>query len=414
ALGGDPSVIPPLGPTSEDCLSLNVWTTNLGGKTKQPVMVWLHGGSFTIGSGGEEASSLASLGVVVVTLNYRLGLLGFMAHPELTKESPHASSGNYGLLDQIAALRSVQRNIAAFGGDPDRVTLFGHSSGAGAVLQLMASPLAQGLFHRAISQSGSLGDSQPLAAAEAMGVEIATRLGVQAANALQGLRAMPVERLLEVAPRGFEAVTDGWLLPEPVTAFLADRPNGMPLLVGATANEASIFALPSMARGAYRDMLRENSTSHAERLLALYPAASDDETSAAATRYMTDQDFVCPARYAAARSTPTWLYLVSAPPAASPSAQRHGPFHGSDLRFLFKADTGVPLSGSGETVRDAMRRYWVRFAATGNPNEPGLPEWPVYDEARPRHLDFGDTIRAISGLGRPGCDLFDEMRDTQQ
>ena len=175
ALGGDPSIVRPLGAMSEDCLSLNVWTSHAGTASKQPVMVWLHGGALAFGSGSDEAAALAPAGVVVVTVNYRLGLLGALAHPALANESPHDASGNYGLLDQIEALRWVQRNISAFGGDPRRVTVFGHSSGGASVLELLASPLAHGLFHRAVAQSSGLGESLPRREAEAKGVEIANR-----------------------------------------------------------------------------------------------------------------------------------------------------------------------------------------------------------------------------------------------
>ncbi len=415
ALGGDPSVVPPLGPMSEDCLSLNVWTTNLGGRKKQPVMVWLHGGSFAIGSGEAEAASLAPLGVVVVTLNYRLGLLGFMAHPALTRESPHRSSGNYGLLDQIEALRWVQRNIAAFGGDPQRVLLFGHSSGAEAVLQLLVSPLARGLFQRAVAQSGSGGDSLPLAEAEAQGLQTAARLEAPIGDPLPALRAASIERLLTGAPGGFEAVTDGWLLPEPVSKLLAaEGRDAVPLLLGATANEWSLLASvfpPPQDRQGYRSLLARSGEARVDRLLELYPAASDEDVPAAATRFLGDRNFVCPTRYAAGRRRGrTWLYLASVPAAPGPDAARYGAFHGSEVRLLFGHERGVPLGEAGRRVSDALRRYWVRFAATGDPNQSGLPSWPTYEGPSPRHLELGEEIRAVTGLGRPGCDVLDETR----
>jgi len=414
-LGGDPDLVPPPRPISEDCLSLNVWTPNLAGKAKLPVMVWLHGGGFTIGSGDDEAAALAPHGVVVVTLNYRLGLLGFLAHPALTRESEHASSGNYGLLDQLEALRWVQRNIAAFGGDPTRVTIFGHSSGADAVLQLLASPLARGLFQRAVAQSSAGGETLALARAEAQGVELAARLEAPTANPLPTLRAANLERLLSVAPGGFEAVTDGWLLPDAVPRLLAaEQPHAVPLVLGATANEWVILAQafpPPKDRDGYRALLLQAGEARLERLLALY-APVDDDVLTVATRYLGDRNFVCPTRHVAVqRRTRTWLYLVSAPPALGPAGVRFAGFHGSDLRLLFGVDLGAPLGEVGERVGAAMRRYWVRFATTGDPNQPGLPEWPTYQGANPQHLELGDPIRVVAGLGRPGCDVLDEAQD---
>ena len=415
-LGGDPSLVPPADPTSEDCLSLNVWTTNLQGARKQPVMVWLHGGGFAFGSGDEEAAALAPLGVVVVTINYRLGLLGFMAHPALTKESPHGSSGNYGLLDQIEALRWVHRNIAAFGGDPRRVTVFGHSSGAEAVLYLMASPLARGLLHRGVAQSSSGGDTLPLAEAEAAGVEIATRLGAPASDPLPALRALHPDRLVSAAAGGFDGVLDGWVLPEPVSRALAHgRAADVPLLIGATSNEWGILALafpPPKDREGFRQLLGKTAADDAgtERLLALYPAATDADVPAAAIHYLGNRNFVCPSRAVATkRRGRTWLYVLSVPPVPGPAGIRYGAFHGSDLRLLFQLEMGAPLGDAGQTVSAAMRRYWVRFAATGDPNQAGLPPWPLYGGPRPRHLDLGETISARSGLGGEACDALDEM-----
>ena len=360
-------------------------------------------------------ASLAPLGVVVVTINYRLGILGFLAHRELTKESPHGASGNYGLLDQIEALRWVRQNIGAFGGDPDRVTVFGHSSGGSAIFDLLASPLARGLFQRAVSQSGSLDEWQPLADAEAEGQQTAAGLGAPDADPLPTMRAASADQLLALATgRSLVPVTDGWVLPQSVPAVLAaGRRDDLPLLVGATANEWANLALgfpPPKDREGYRALVQKSGESRKDRLLALYPAPSEADVRAAEIRFLTDRDFVCQARYMAAnRRGRTWLYLVSAPGTPGPAGAALGAFHGVELRFLFNAVFGAPLGEVGQRVSEAMRGYWVRFATTGDPNAPGLPEWPAFEGTSPRHLELGQEVRPVAGLGRPGCDVLDEV-----
>jgi para-nitrobenzyl esterase len=410
ALGGDPAWVPPLGPTSEDCLTLNVFTADASVRPRRPVMVWLHGGSNRTGRGGTDAAALVPHGVVVVTVNYRLGLLGFLAHPALARESPHGSSGNYGLLDQIEALRWVRRNIAAFGGDPGRVTVFGHSAGGDSVAQLLASPLARGLFHRAVIQSGGLGASRPRSEMEAEGVEVARELGA-AVEPLALLRSVPVERLLAATNGPFDAVADGWVLRRPGPGALAEGASHVPLLVGATTNEASVFALPKDLAGRSA-MVDETKPSWRARVAALYPATSDGDAPAAMLRLMTERDFVCPARYVAAhRNGATWLYLFSASPNRGEAGAPLGAFHGADVRLLFGLAWGLPRSEVEDRVGAVMRGLWARFAATGDPNGPGLPEWPRAGRARPHRLEMGDAIRAVRGPDAPGCATFDAIWD---
>ncbi|HEX6738854.1 MAG TPA: carboxylesterase family protein, partial [Vicinamibacteria bacterium] len=412
ALGGDPAWVPALRPTSEDCLFLNVFTARDRGRAARPVLVWIHGGANRFGSGKDEAAALVREGLVVVTFNYRLGLLGFLAHPALAKESPHGSSGNYALLDQIEALRWVQRNIAVFGGDPHRVSIVGHSAGGDSVAQLLASPLAEGLFHRAVIQSGGLGTARPRAEMEEAGTKIAARLGAPASDPLPALRALPVEALVGAADGGFDASADGWVIPAPgPSALAAGQAHALPLLVGATSDEARAFALPHDL-ATYRNAIAEAGPAWQERVAARYPAASEDQVPAALTRLVTERDFVCPARYIAAhRGGPAWLYLFSAAPAPGPAGTRLGAFHGTDVRLLFDRTYGLPRRPDDAKVGDAMRRYWARFAAAGDPNTPGLPDWPAYRTASPHHLDLQAPLRTGGDLAADACALFDAMWD---
>src|SRR5690348_11923868 len=232
-------------PVSEDCLYLNVWTAAKSNKERRPVMVWIHGGALTKGAGSiptYDGEAFARKGVVLVTINYRLGIFGFFAHPELTKESDRNSSGNYGLLDQIAALEWVQKNIAAFGGDPKRVTIFGESAGSWSVNYLMATPLARGLFQRVIGESGgTFAPMKKLAEAEQSGVKFASSMG---ADSVQALRSMPAEELVKKTALGsYSPNVDGWMLPQDVYAIFAQgNQNDVPLLAGSNSDEATSLA----------------------------------------------------------------------------------------------------------------------------------------------------------------------------
>jgi para-nitrobenzyl esterase len=410
AIGGDPSVVPPLGQTSEDCLSLNVWTSNLGGTTKQPVLVWIHGARFIASRGGDEAAVLAKNGAVVVTVNYRLGLLGFLAHPALSKESPHGSSGNYGLLDQIEALRWIQRNIAAFGGDPNRVTVFGNSGGAVSILYLLSSPLAQGFIQAAIVESTS--GSFPLvklSAAESAGQEVMKDVIPAEGDVVAAMRAVSVDTLLAKNAAQFVGpIEDGWV----VSDLGRERSQGLPMIMGANQDELTIAPLLApqevpQTREAYRDLIQEVGTPFAKQLLAINPVSSEEAVQSAALRYLTDRDYVCASRYIAGkRAGPTWLYLLSVPTAATPGGEQLGSFHGADMRLLFNLDFGVPEGPAARHDGELMRRYWVQFAATGDPNVHGLPEWPRYQVAKPQYLHLGDPIRTVSDGGTGTCGIL--------
>jgi para-nitrobenzyl esterase len=414
-LGGDPAWVPPLGITSEECLALNVFAPPPAAAAR-PVVVWVHGGANRFGSGKDRAAALARHGLVVVTFNYRLGVLGFLAHPALSRESPRGSSGNYALLDQIEALRWVRRNIGAFGGDPGRVTVVGHSAGGDSVAQLLASPLAEGLFHRAVIHSGGLGTSVPRAEMEAAGVKIAAQLGAPAADPLPALRAVPAHALLEVNGP-FDATADGWVIPAPGPGALAPgHGSALPLLVGATTDEAAVFALPA-DRDAYRAALAESGPALMDRLAALYPAPRDEDLPSAQSRLMTDRDFVCPARYIAARRRgPTWLFHFAAAPTPTPSGKPLGAFHGTDIHMLFDIGYGLPpLSPpppSSPSLADIMRRYWTHLAQTGTPDPPNLPPWPPYRLSSPLHLTLTTPLPAPTPVPPESCPVFFDVWDS--
>jgi para-nitrobenzyl esterase len=375
--------------SSEDCLYLNVWTPNLSARQPPlPVMVWIHGGSNTNGEGSSptyDGSALAKKGVVVVTINYRLGVFGFMAHPALTAESPSHSSGNYGLLDQIEALKWVRRNIGAFGGDSDRVTVFGESAGSTDIMHLMASPLAKGLFQRAIAESGApMGAMSPLTQAQLGGVAVFNELAADSPDPLQVLRAASTQFVLAAGERVMSSgqsmgpIVDGWVIPD-LTArvFDAGKEQPVPLLVGTNALEMSVLS----------------------------SRAAHDARSLEA---VTDLYFTCPTRIAARAvsktGAPVFLYQFTR---VLPGGEKLGAFHSLEIQYVF----GNPMPWlSREAVDDrlsaTMMDYWVRFAATGDPNGAGAPQWPRYG-ASDEYMELGTTVRAGRALKKDVCDAIE-------
>jgi len=398
-------------PTAEACLYLNVWTPNLHPAKRLPVFVWVHGGGNVEGSGEWPplGVTLAEQGIVVVSINYRLGALGFLALPALSAESREHVSGNYGHLDQIEALRWVRRNIEQFGGDPDRVTIGGQSSGALDVCNLMASPLSRGLFERAILQSGVCVDSvyPDLRAAETNGERLARDLGIAPGpNMLRVLRDVSAERILEASERDdaldLEPNVDEDVLPrQPATTFAQGRQNRVAVLVGSNANEVSIFASPLVGGRSwrpktvaeYQEWVRRKFGKYADTVLADYPAESDGEARRVFEQMDTDYDFAFGA-WLLARDTArigkkAFLYKFTYV-GAGPFAQL-GAFHSEESMFLsrhywrswVKMPDDQPLSA-------AIVDYWAQFIKTGNPNRAGFPEWPPYD--RPVCEELGRHI----------------------
>jgi para-nitrobenzyl esterase len=421
-----------LPPLSEDCLYLNIWTPAKSAKDRLPVMVWIHGGGFTRGYGGSHAydgEALARKGAVIVTINYRLGIFGFFAHPALSAESSHHASGNYALLDQIAALQWVQKNIAAFGGDPTRVTIFGESAGSWAVNVLMASPLAKGLFQRAIGESGgSFSPMKTLAEAEKEGEKLAasmapapaagakTEAGLSPQSSLKTLRAKPAEELLKSSEtETARAIVDGWVLPEEVAAIFAQgKQNDVPLIIGYNADEGTTLAPQGANVKALMFVggIYQRYGSQADALLKIYPATSDAQAVSSFYSVYRDQVFGWEMRSWARMATktghqPAYLYYFSRRP-PGPQSARLRAFHASEIAYVFGTFVWpFPWEDTDKKLSDAMTSYWVNFAATGNPNGGSLVKWPAYSAKDDQALEFGDQIAVRSEVNKAGLDFFD-------
>jgi para-nitrobenzyl esterase len=404
---------------SEDCLYLNVYTPASSAAAKLPVMVWIHGGAWTSGAGAiYQGEDLARKGVVVVTLNYRLGVFGFLAHPELTRESPQHASGNYALLDQIAALRWVQRNVAAFGGDPSRVTIFGESAGSWSVHNLVASPLASGLFHRAIGESGGrFSVTTTLRQAEQAGEKFATAV---AAGSIADLRAMPAD-VLQGASGGFSSVSnaDGWVLPAiMLDLFRAGKQNDVPTVIGSNADEGTIFAPASTTAATFRRQAEREFGADADRWITLHPFADDEQARSAQAGAMRDRTFGWEMRTWARLQSQTgkssvYLYYFSHVPPL-PNAAWLGAQHGAEIPYVLNWPNGrhsasVSWTDADRALADQVSSYWVNFATTGNPNGKGLPTWAAYSRGDERALGIGDSVRMIAVPNAASLDFVDEV-----
>jgi para-nitrobenzyl esterase len=381
---------------SEDCLFLNVWTAASSARERRPVMVWIHPGGYQTGSGstpGYDGEALAKKGVVLVTINYRLGVLGFFSHPELTKESEHHASGNYALMDQAAALQWVQKNIAGFGGDPRRVTVFGDSAGSASISNLMGSPRVKGLFQRAIGESGawmglSLTPTRTPSEAEQDGVKMTETLHTQS---LEELRARPAEELLK-AGRAGRPVIDGWFVPEDVgTIFAAGKQNDVPLLAGSNKDEGTFFLQPTTAEK-YIQQVRTRFGDQADAFLKLYPAGSDEEANASQLAAFRDElAFVMRvwtrAQTKTGHSRAFLFYFTHEPPPPTGATARggfgSGATHGSEAQYIFQ-NLLPPRAWTDldHQVSDMLSSYWVNFATNGDPNGKGLAKWPAYDDKK--------------------------------
>jgi len=414
---------------SEDCLYLNVWTPAHDVHAHLPVMVWIHGGGFSNGSAAMPlywGDKLAHKGAIVVTFGYRLGPFGFLAMPELTRESAHRASGNYGLLDQIAALKWVKRNIAAFGGDPECVTIFGQSAGSDAVSILMASPLASGLFERAIGQSGGLFEpfqlapNYLLANSEHEGEAYMSSLN---AHSLGEMRALPAEALLKGKAGAIaHPVLDSYVLPaSPYELFVTGRQNDVPLLLGSNEEEGRSLVedLDAVTAATYDSEIRKHWGPVPPQLYDGYPHATDTEARQARLDFERDLrfgwDMWAWARLQAQRGEqPIFYYHFARRPPFPTGSPYHGwgASHFAELWYMFDHLNQEPWAWTDvdRTLGDDMATYWVNFARTGNPNGTGLPTWPEY-RAKQQVLYLDDPIHSGPGADIASLRQFDAVYD---
>ena len=413
----------PDAPREEDCLYLNVWTPAQAPDARLPVMVWIHGGGFRVGAGDNlmyNGVNLAAEGVIVVSFNYRLNVFGFLAHPALSAESEHGASGNYGLMDQIAALRWVRDNIGAFGGDPDNVTIIGESAGSRSVALLVAAPDANGLFHRGICQSGALRDvGDSLADREALGLEVAAKLGCETAA---DLRAKSWEELHDAVPFNSNPFIDGWVIPEdPRVLYARGEIAQVPLIIGINKDEATILdrASPETfdTAATYEAIVRRDLGDRADAVLGAYPAAQDAYGAMMALR--TDQRMTLPARTQArwlcdAGLEAYFYFFTRVPPWKA--GETLGAHHGAEIAYIFgggikcgQFNANAELSETDSALTQALMRYWTNFATTGDPNGSGLPHWPRYDRNTESYMELGDKIGTGAKLHGAQLDLLEGL-----
>ena len=429
-------------PMSEDCLYLNIRTDNIRGDKKgkklKPVMVWIHGGGHQFGSSDlsyYQSNTLVNKGVVLVTINYRLGVMGYMAHPSLSKSDPNGVSGNYGTLDQIAALEWVQKNINSFGGDPNNVTIFGESAGAWSVTELMATPLAGGLFHKAIGQSGASSYHMGQMDGEGVGWPSGYQTGLVVTEALglknptaKDLRAIPAEKIQSVVTEkmseGFHHVRDGYVFPENVgLSFSKNKYNKVPMLFGYNSDEGTLFFpddeqptiwIPDLTPGSKKELstkLKEFFPANHEKLIDLYNL--DEDFTAGGTQWMGDEIFGVNIRYVTRQNEihggESYLYHFSRVPPSN--KQTIGAFHAAEIPFVFGSyEKTIGYSKEDIKLAELMQNYWVNFAKNGNPNGDNLPEWPLHKNINWMKFtaNTGENSEAIKYLREEKLDALEE------
>lgn len=426
--------LPDSPPMSEDCLYLNVWTPAAQANARLPVMVWIYGGAYTEGAGSSpynQGDTLAAKGVVVVTFNYRLGALGFLAHPELTAESPQHASGNYALADTVTVLHWVQKNIASFGGNPHNVTIFGESAGAAMSAALVGMPVARGLFQRAISESGlwmglNLAPMRSRESAEQQTVKVASQIG---AADLAALRALSADEAATKLPKQ-GMIIDGWLVPEDLTrTFAAGRQNAVDILAGSNRDEGSFAAGfgPPMTAQRWKETAAQRWGDASALGLEAYPVTDDAQAAADNTRLFAD-NMAWVTRFYAARQRAigrrAYVYLFVHEPPYAEGAHKLGVCHTCELPYVFDnlgtlrlyPDSSSPelaLASRAEAATAAViSAYWINFARTGDPNGRGLPKWPVFEDvAKGPVLQLDEKPLVGDSLGPAKVRLYQSLYD---
>ncbi len=412
-----PEFVVPQQPLSEDCLYLNVWTAAKSRTEKRPVLVWIYGGGFITGgasAAGYSGEALARQGIVFVSFNYRLGIFGFLSHPLLTAESPHHSSGNYALMDQIAALNWVKKNIQAFGGDPDRITIAGQSAGSASVNCLLASPLAKGLFHAAIGESGSLVLENPilkmrsLQEAEKEGERIVSKLNV---TSLQDLRAIPAEVIQQKAATFFSPTVDGYVMPESVAeVYKKHKQLHVPFITGWNGDEGLLMAISDKESFA-KQAAEFGPDSNLFR--KYFPSTTDSESIASQITFSVDKtmgipEYVWALKQNEGTDKQTFLYLFTRKPPAEGEKKRFGAYHTAEIGYALHNLDSIQRAWTDwdRQLEKIMSAYWIQFIKTGNPNGAGLPVWKSFSGNEPQAMIFGDSVAARILPGKNALDFL--------
>jgi para-nitrobenzyl esterase len=405
----------PKKPISEDCLYLNVWTGAASPKEKRPVIVWIYGGGFMSGGAGCEIyheEAMAKKGIIFVSINYRVGIFGFFAHPELTKESIHHASGNYGLMDQIAALQWVRKNIAAFGGDPNNVTIAGQSAGSMSVNCLVASPLCKRLFKHAIAESGASFLKGVFTGMPTL--KQAEDAGLKTGASLTDLRKMPATELMKKEQSIRGVIIDLYVLPQSIAElFAAGKQNDVDLLTGWNEDDGVQFGNLKTAEE-FKKQVEQQYGNDAGTFLKLYPAATDDEAAAAQAHIARDmtfgiQNYTWANIQAENSKHKVYLYHFTRRLPATGDYVKYGAFHTGEVAYAYDNLAFVhrcPWEPVDHELATVMSTYWANFAKTGNPNGPGFPEWPAYNTRDYTTMILGETQIAKPLPGKAGLDFL--------